>query len=120
MSAKFKIDGKVSRKPYIGGNFAYVSVQAGDKTYLDVAVFEDGPLDQVRELQQGQPVAIDGEVRSRKTKFVEANGKDHWEPQLVVTSIKVGGAKAAPTAAPKKAPLQRLPAPPTDDSDMPF
>lgn len=93
----FQVEGVVVRDAHQGPNFSYVTIREGEKSYWDVACFEDGPLDQFRQLRSGAVAKIRGHLGKRKIKgVVDPSGRPKYELQLVADKIKA----LAPIAPP--------------------
>ena len=104
----FRICGAVVRK-FVNpqGTFASVTIEApnarGRMEKYDVKCFSDGPMDEFRELGQGQTIQVTGNIAMSKLtaknkEAVKVDGYDKWLPDLVAKAVKVevAGAKPAP------------------------
>ena len=95
----FYVEGVVVRDPHQTERGAFITVREGEKSYWDVACWEDGPLPQFRDLHGGDQVRIEGHLAKRKVK-----NTDRWEISLV--AIKLGVTKPLRYEAP---PQQQAP-----------
>jgi hypothetical protein len=92
-SSIFQVEGVAVRDAYQGATFSYVTIQEGEKSFWDVACFEDGPLDQFRTLRSGAAVKVRGHLAKRKMRdgdvpVVDSKGRPRWEIQLIAEKIK--------------------------------
>jgi hypothetical protein len=91
--SNFLVIGIVVRDPMLGPNYVLISVRDGEKLYLDVAVFEDGPLAEARNLKGGMQVKIAGVLGKRKMKgVVDLKGRQVYETTLLARRIAIIGA----------------------------
>lgn len=102
----FQVEGVVVRDAHQGPNFSYVTIREGEKQYWDVGCFEDGPLEQFRQLRSGAVARIRGHLGKRKIKgVVDPSGRPKYELQLVAERVKAL-APAAPPPPPYPPPQQ--------------
>lgn len=85
----FQVVGVVVRDAHQGPNFSYVTIREGEKSYWDVACFEDGPLNDFRQLRSGAVAKVRGHLAKRKVKgYQDPTGRDKYEIQLVADHIR--------------------------------
>lgn len=98
----FVVEGVVVRDAFQGPTFSYVTLREGEKSYWDVACFEDGPLNEFRSLRGGAVARIRGHLGKRKIKEQngDPNARARYEIQLVATAIKAL-APVVPVAPPQ-------------------
>jgi single-stranded DNA-binding protein len=83
--SRFRVQGVLSRDPFQGPNYSFLTVRDGDSTYLDVSCWEDGPLEAFRGLRSGMEVMVEGYISKRKVKNSEPL---RYEIALVAETVR--------------------------------
>ncbi len=99
----FQVEGLVVRDPVQGQGYCYVTLREGDNQYWDVCFYEDGPIDQARQLRGGAVAKVRGHLGKRKVKgVVDAQGRQFWETSLIGKQLRARAPAVPQQAAPQQ------------------